>query len=146
MPRVYCSIGELTNVQQQHHAAIAVDGAAADERGSAEEPAEVFDHDLKLTLKRVDRPRELLGRRRRTERRHRLGSHVRPARQARGRGRPGEPWTRAAPALVRRQLSSVSTSVRLMRLDNVGDRDGVALVAEPGDQATHDTERHRQAS
>ena len=51
---------QLAQVEQQHDAAVAVDGRAADAGQPAEERAEVLDDQLELALERVDRPGQLL--------------------------------------------------------------------------------------
>ena len=111
----------------------------------AEEGAELLDDELELALERVDGPGQQLAGAAVAGRRRRRAGRGRRARRAPRRGRPAascRPSPERAPA--RRPTSWRSASARPSVSTTPVTGHGVALVADPGDEAAQDAERDRQ--
>ena len=111
----------------------------------AEEAAELLDDELQLALERVDGPGQRLARAAVAARRRRRAGRASPGTPRTlpevGERHGRRPWrtSTGTPA-----TSWTSASAQADGLDDAGDRHGVALVADPGDEAAQHAERDRQ--
>ena len=134
-------VGELAQVEQADHGAVADDGRAGDQGQPAEERAELLDHQLHLGLEPVDGPGQLALAVADDE-----GGPGRPlAGDAEGRAEVEQRHVLVVPDDDRRAGEVVDLRVpQRHRRDHGAHRHRVHLVADPGDQAAQDAEGDRQ--